>query len=37
MQAWYADALAEPWRHDGHEEEVRAAGTLQDLRIRGRD
>jgi glutathione S-transferase len=38
MQAWYADALAEPWRHDGHEEEVRAAGTLlQDLRIRGHD
>jgi glutathione S-transferase len=33
MQAWYAEALAEPWRHEGHEAEVRAAGSLlQDLR-----
>jgi len=33
MQAWYAAALAETWRHEGHEQELRAAGTLlQDLR-----
>jgi glutathione S-transferase len=33
MQAWYAEALAEPWRHQGHEDEIHAAGSvLQDLR-----
>ena len=36
MQRWYADALAEPWRHEGHEAEARAVGeTLQDLRTPG--
>jgi len=33
MQSWYTAALAEPWRDDGHEAEVRAAGEwLADLR-----
>jgi glutathione S-transferase len=33
MQAWYAAALAEPWRDAEHEAEARAAGTWrQDLR-----
>jgi glutathione S-transferase len=33
MQAWYAAALAEPWRDAGHEAELRETGTLlQDLR-----
>ena len=33
MQAWYAAALAEPWRDPAHEEEARAAGAwLADLR-----
>ena len=33
MQAWYSDALAETWRHEGHEAEARAVGvTRQDLR-----
>lgn len=34
MRRWYTDALAEPWRHEGHEAEARAVGTtLQDLRV----
>jgi glutathione S-transferase len=33
MQAWYADALNEPWRETAHEEEARVHGTvLEDLR-----
>ncbi len=28
MQAWYADALAEPFREDAHDAQVRAAGTI---------
>lgn len=33
MQAWYAAALAETWREEGHEAEARATGTWQqDLR-----
>ena len=33
MQGWYAAALAETWRDDEHEEELRAVGTFhQDLR-----
>ena len=28
MQQWQAEALAEPWREIGHEEELRAAGTV---------
>jgi glutathione S-transferase len=33
MQAWYASALAEPWRDAEHEEETRRVGTVtQDLR-----
>lgn len=33
MQDWYASALNEPWREEGHEEEARQAGVwLQDLR-----
>jgi len=33
MRAWYADALAEPWREPGHEDEARRAGVwLADLR-----
>src|SRR5882672_150369 len=33
LQRWYAGALAETWREPGHEEEVKAAGTvLADLR-----
>lgn len=33
MQDWYASALSEPWREEGHEEEARQAGVwLQDLR-----
>jgi glutathione S-transferase len=35
MQAWYGAALAETWRDEAHEEEVRASGTCrQDLRAR---
>jgi glutathione S-transferase len=34
MQAWYGAALLEPWRHEAHELEARAAGRLvADLRI----
>jgi glutathione S-transferase len=34
MSAWYAAALAEPWREPAHEAEARAAGTLlADLRV----
>jgi glutathione S-transferase len=34
MQDWYRAALAEPFREEGHEAEVRAAGTvLEDLRV----
>ena len=33
MQAWYADALAEPWREVAHEAEVAASGDIvADLR-----
>ena len=33
MRDWYAAALREPWREDGHEQEARRAGELlQDLR-----
>jgi len=33
MQAWYADALAEPWREPAHEADARRAGTwLEDYR-----
>jgi glutathione S-transferase len=33
MQRWYADALAEPWRDHGHDEDTRKWGTwLEDLR-----
>jgi len=33
MKHWYADALAETWRDEAHEAEVRAAGViLEDLR-----
>jgi glutathione S-transferase len=33
MQKWEADALAETWRDEGHEDEVRRAGTwLEDRR-----
>ncbi|HXQ32202.1 MAG TPA: glutathione S-transferase [Steroidobacteraceae bacterium] len=35
MQAWYADALAEPWREPAHEAEARRAGAwLEDQRAR---
>lgn len=34
MRDWYLAALAEPWRDEDHEAEVRAAGTvLKDLRV----
>ena len=33
MQAWYDDALAEPWRDDAHETGIAAAGDVTaDLR-----
>ena len=33
MQAWYTAALADPWREDDHEDEVRKTGTIvEDLR-----
>ena len=33
MREWYASALAEPWKDEDHDREVRASGTvLQDLR-----
>ena len=33
MQQWYAEALAEKWRDEGHEEESRRVGTIvKDLR-----
>ncbi|MEO8705572.1 MAG: glutathione S-transferase family protein [Kofleriaceae bacterium] len=33
LKAWYAAALAEPWRDAGHEDEITATGTvLEDLR-----
>jgi len=33
MQAWYADALKEPWRDSGHEDHIKHAGTwLEDNR-----
>jgi glutathione S-transferase len=33
MQGWYTDALAEPWREDDHEEEVRkSAEWIEDRR-----
>ena len=33
MQAWYDDALAEPWRDDSHEAGIAAAGEVTaDLR-----
>lgn len=33
MQAWYRDALAEPWRDPSHEDEVHAVGEIvEDLR-----
>jgi glutathione S-transferase len=33
LRAWYAAALAEPWRDEAHEAEAHAAGEwLQDLR-----
>jgi glutathione S-transferase len=33
MQSWYEDALREPWRERGHEEEVKLAGeVVEDLR-----
>lgn len=33
MQEWIADAIREPWREEGHEEELRRAGTIvEDLR-----
>jgi len=36
MQAWYAEALAETWRDEPHDLEIRAAGTwLADLRAPG--
>jgi len=35
MQAWYAAALAEPWREPAHEAEARRAGTwIEDHRAR---
>jgi glutathione S-transferase len=35
MKSWYEDALVEPWREVGHEEEVRQTGEVeQDLRAR---
>ncbi|HYD52849.1 MAG TPA: glutathione S-transferase N-terminal domain-containing protein, partial [Gemmatimonadaceae bacterium] len=38
MRAWYAAALAEPWRDPTHEEDVRRAGTLiEDLRAPAAD
>jgi glutathione S-transferase len=36
MQAWYEAALQEPWREEGHEAEMAAAGTVtEDFRIPG--
>jgi glutathione S-transferase len=36
MRAWYADALAEPWREPNHEAEAEVAGEwLADLRATG--
>lgn len=36
MQQWYADALAEPWRDEPHELDLRDAGELlADHRVRG--
>ncbi|MFC6631975.1 glutathione S-transferase family protein [Microbulbifer taiwanensis] len=33
MQEWIADALREPWREPGHEEELKSAGAIvEDLR-----
>jgi glutathione S-transferase len=33
MQAWYRDALIEPWREAAHEEETKRMGVvLKDLR-----
>ena len=29
MQSWYEDALVEPWREVGHEEEVRQTGEVE--------
>ncbi|MBG0750233.1 hypothetical protein Q7O_004205 [Pectobacterium carotovorum subsp. carotovorum PCCS1] len=35
MQRWLQDALAETWREDEHEEEVKKAGeVIEDLRAR---
>ena len=34
MQQWEAEALADSWREDGHEEELRACGSITaDYRI----
>ncbi len=34
MQQWYAEALREPWRDEGHEAEMRQAGeVIADLRV----
>lgn len=34
MQAWYEEALAEPWRDEDHEADVRKTGAVtQDLRV----
>jgi glutathione S-transferase len=35
MKAWYSAALAETWRDEEHEAEVRASGEwLEDLRAK---
>lgn len=34
MQSWYTDALAEPWREEEHEQDVRRTGVLEkDYRV----